>query len=506
MLDFTKVFRPYAKYRYSKINSQDLKGTQSRVLLNLVSKAKNTKFGKDHNFSQIKSVEDFQKNVPLRKYEDFWDNYWQKDFPLLNDCTWPGLIPFFCLSSGTTSGSTKYIPYTYEMINSNSKAGLDLMVYHSINRPNSKIFGGKSFVLGGSTELQQLAPGVMGGDLSGIAAMTLPWWAKYFYFPPKELALIKNWEEKIDLFAMKSTAEDIRSISGVPSWMLILIQKMKEVTGKKSLSEIFPNLEMLVHGGVNFAPYFKQFNDLLKDTHCELREVYPASEGFIAIGDLSYGEGLRLNIDHDIFFEFVPIEELSKPNPVRHSADKIELNLNYAVVMTTAAGLWSYIIGDTVKFISRSPARLLVTGRTSYFISAFGEHLTGEEVEKAVAKAAQSINKNVTDYSLGAVFPAKDKDLGGHLLIIEFGDSDNNAELKAQFKDVFVSSLCELNEDYAAHYANGYGLNAPEIRTTPKGTFINWMKKRGKLGGQNKVPRIISNQDLFSDLNDFTKQ
>ena len=505
MLDLTKVFKLYAGYRYSQLENQSAIVNQEETLLRLVKKAENTKFGKEHGFASIRSVGDFQKRTPLRKYEDFWEQYWKPAFPNLRDCTWPGLIPYFCLSSGTTSGTTKYIPYTDEMVRSNSKAGLDMMVYHLINCPKSKIFGGKSFVLGGSTELENLAPGVWGGDLSGIAAMTLPWWAKSYYFPPKELALIKDWEEKINIFAERALREDIRSLSGVPSWMLILIHKMKEMSGKEDLKEIFPKLEMLVHGGVNFEPYFQQFSGLLRSTAAELREVYPASEGFIAIGDRSYGEGLRLNNNHQIFFEFVPVEELHSANPARHWVSNIELNVNYAVVLSTAAGLWSYILGDTVKFVERDKPRLLVTGRTSYFLSAFGEHLAGEEVEKAVASAAQSIGRNVTDYSLGAIYPQSEGERGGHLLVIEFTGSHVQEAAMKTFGEVLTRTLCDLNEDYRGHLSGGFGMNSPEIRSVREGTFAAWMKKRGKLGGQNKVPRIIAKSELFDDLIEFTK-
>jgi hypothetical protein len=505
MLDLTKVFRVYARYRYAQIEKSNPQKDQEKILLKLLGKAKDTAFGKDHNFTSISSVSDFQKKVPLRRYEDFWDDYWKKFFPVLKNCTWPGTIPYFCLSSGTTSGTTKYIPYTREMIKSNSKAGLDMLIYHLINRPQSRIFGGKSFVLGGTTELQELAPGIFGGDLSGIAAITLPWWAKFFYFPPQELALIKNWEEKIDVFAAAALNEDIRSLNGVPSWMLILLQKMKAISGKNSLKEMFPNLELLVHGGVNFEPYYRQFLDLLSGTGAELREVYPASEGFIGSADKAYGQGIRINSQHDIFYEFVPLEDLESEKPVRHWMGNIECGQDYAVVLTTAAGLWSYVLGDTVKFIEKTPPRLLVTGRTSYFLSAFGEHLSGDELEKAVTKSAEAIQQNVADYSFGALYPKSQGDLGGHLLVIEFNNSIICIEALNNFQKSFEKTLCELNEDYSAHFAGGYGLQSPKVRCVSNGTFASWMKKRGKLGGQNKVPRIISNQELFQDLMDFTK-
>ena len=507
MLNFTYFLRSYARFRHRKLKEQNHSLTQENELLKLVKHAASTRFGRDHNFSAIKSVADFQSAVPLRRYEDLWDNYWKPHFPRIENCTWPGLVPFFCVSSGTTAGRTKYIPYTQEMIKSNSKAGLDILVHHVMNRPKSQLLGGKSFVLGGSTDLIEETPGVYSGDLSGIAAKTLPFWAKSFYFPPSDIALLKNWEEKIDILAKRSLNEDIRMISGVPSWTLIFLEKLFKLRpdSNNDISKIFPNLELLVHGGVNFGPYYKQFQNLLKNTKAEMREVYPASEGFIAIADRDYAQGLKLNCDHSIFFEFVPLEELESKNPTRHWVKNIEPNINYAVVMSTAAGLWSYLIGDTVKFLETNPPRLLVTGRTSYYLSAFGEHLAGEEVEIAVTKASESINTMITDYALGALYPGDTSELGGHLLVAEFKDRSLNSSQIEKFKKTFESTLCAENEDYEAHLADGYGLRRPELIVSSNGMFAAWMKKRGKLGGQNKVPRIINDSNLFDDLVSFAK-
>ena len=475
---------------------------QEAQLLSLISKAARTKFGIDHSFTSIRSVSDFQKSVPLRSYEDFWTQYWKDSYPRLNNVTWPGAIPFFALSSGTTSGTTKYIPISHEMVASNSKAGLDLLVFHTHNRPKSRIFGGKSFMLGGSTDLSEPSPSIFAGDLSGIAVKTLPWWAKGRYFPPTELALLKNWEEKITILAERALKEDIRMIGGVPSWLLIFFGRVREIApqGKKTIGEIFPNLEMLVHGGVNFSPYYHQFTELLEGSKAELREVYPASEGFIAAGDRGFGEGLHMMLDSGIFYEFVPVEELASPSPTRHWIENVETGTNYAIILTTCAGLWSYIIGDTVKFVDTTSPRILVTGRTSYSLSAFGEHLIGEEVEDAISFAAESISHSVVDYSVGAVYPSAPGELGGHRYFIEFQDRSPSEDNIARFTSILDKKLCSRNEDYEAHRAEGFGLKAPVVTSVPPGTFAAWMKSRGKLGGQNKVPRLISNRDLFENL------
>ncbi len=506
MLDATPLLKLYAKYRYSKLESQHPVKTQQDQLLSLVAKATNTKFGRDHSFASIKTVEDFQKQVPLRKYENFWEEYWKEPYPTLRDVTWPGLIPYFPVSSGTTSGTSKYIPLTKEMLRSNTKAGLDVLVHHIHNNPKSKILGGLNFFLGGTTDFKVEAPGVKSGDLSGIAAEELPWWIRPRYFPPAELSSLSDWEEKIEIFARESLKKDIRMLGGVPSWMLIFIDRLHELKPEAThlLKSYFPNLELIIHGGVNFAPYYDQFQSLLSGSSAELREVYPASEGFIAIADRGYNEGLRLILDNGLFFEFVPVEELDKANPTRHWIGNVQKDVNYAVVLTTCAGVWSYIIGDTVRFVDTETPRILITGRTSYYLSAFGEHLIAEEIEDAVSTAAHTINATVSDYSVGAVYPKEKGELGGHLYVVEFSESDISAEKIEEFASCVDKKLCERNEDYEAHRSEGFGLNAPRIHAVPPGTFAAWMKSRGKLGGQNKVPRLISNKELFDNLCEFT--
>lgn len=506
MLDATPLLRLYARRRVNQLAAQDPARTQEETLLSLLKAASGTTFGIDHGFSKISSVEEFQQRVRLRRYEDFWNEYFKQNFPHLHDCTWPGLIPYFPVSSGTSAGPTKYLPYSKQMMDSNTKAGLDLLAFHVHNNPQSRLFAGKSFVLGGTTDLVEQAPGIFSGDLSGIAVKTLPWWARMRYFPPQTMALIKDWEEKIDTMARASLKEDIRSISGVPNWLLIFFDKLRELRPDVSgrLGQIYPNLEMLVHGGVNFAPYYKQFKTLLEGSKAELREVYPASEGFIAVADRGYGDGLRLNLDHGIFYEFIPLEELDSPAPTRHWVKNIEVGINYAVVMSTCAGLWSYIIGDTVKFIDRNPARVLITGRISYFLSAFGEHLLGEEIEAAVSKAAEETRCTVTDYSVGPLYPANSSELGGHLFVIEVADAAScDSDARTRFVESVDQYLRRANEDYEAHRANNFGINLPKVAVVKPGTFAAWMKARGKLGGQNKVPRIINDSELFQNLQDF---
>jgi hypothetical protein len=503
-IDVTPLLRIYARQRLRKLARLDPVETQRRQLMQLVSRARDTAFGRDHGFAKIGTVEEFQSHVPLRTYEEMWRAYWQAPFPLLKDISWPGSIPFFAVSSGTTSGKTKYIPLTPDMRRSNVKAGLDVLSYHAAARPKSRFFGGVSFMLGGSTELVQEAPGVFSGDLSAIAAKTLPRWARPYAFPPNELALLSNWDEKLARTAEASLDKTVRVLTGTPSWVLILLERVRALKAARGhgTGALYPDLQLFIHGGVNFAPYRARFEALFAGQDIDMREVYPASEGFIGIADRGPGEGLRLSLDHGLFFEFVPVEELGSSSPTRHWAATIEPDVNYAVVLSTCAGLFSYVIGDTVRFVDIKTPRVLVTGRTSYMLSAFGEHLIGEEIEQAVTKGAQRIGTGVTDFSVGALYPEAEGELGGHLYIVEFerGISD---EQTASFADLVDRELQLMNDDYRAHRAEGHGLNAPRVVVLPAGGFAAWMAGRGKAGGQNKVPRVINDRDLFMNLRNF---
>jgi GH3 auxin-responsive promoter len=506
VIDGTPFLKLYARRRGGALQHQDPAAEQEKQLIRLVRHAENTRFGRDHSFAQIKTIGDFQARVPLRRYEDMWREYWHPAFPNLVDCTWPGIIPYFALSSGTTSGATKYIPCSREMNRANDRAALDVLVHHITNRPSSRVLGGQSFMLGGSTELTGLAPGIHAGDLSGIAAARVPFWARPYIYPPRELALIADWEKKIEVLSRGILNEDIRVIAGTPSWLLIFYDRLFALKPEHEpkLAAFFPNLELIIHGGVNFAPYRPQFEALLAVSHAETREVYPASEGFIAAADRGPGEGLRLIVDNGLFYEFVPLDELAAANPTRHSVTNIELDLDYAIVVTSCAGLWAYVMGDTVKFVEREVPRLLVTGRTSYTLSSFGEHLTGGEIEDAVSAAASAVGAQIADFAVGAIFPDDEGSRGGHLFLVEFSTPSPTIADAQRFVEILDAVLSRRNDDYRAHRSGGFGLNPPQLRALPRGTFEAWMKSRGQLGGQHKVPRVIANPDLFAALRNFT--
>ena len=316
------------------------------------------------------------------------------------------------------------------------------------------------------------------------------------HLPPRDLALLTDWEEKVERLARACRDEDIRVISGTPSWLLIFFHRLL-APDSGTLHHVIPNLELLVHGAVNFDAYKLQFAELLRGSRAELREVYPASEGFVAIADRGSGDGMRLLTDNGIFYEFVPVTEVDAADPARRWLANVATGVDYAIAVSTNAGLWSYVVGDIVRFVDLAPPRLLVSGRLSYFLSAFGEHLTGEEVETAISKAAVAIGVNVTDYAVGAVFPDVSNSRGGHRCIVEFASPSPDTRRFAQTLD---AELCRMNDDYRAHRSVGFGLRDPDIVPVPTGTFAAWMKQRGQLGGQHKVPRVITNAALFDSL------
>ncbi len=507
MLDLTPLLKLYARRRRQRLARLDTAAAQQAQLARLVAAAAATRFGRQHDFGAIRAPADFRKAMPLRKYDDMWRDYWRAPFPVLDGVSWPGRVPYFAVTSGTTGDVTKYIPVTHAMVRSNKKAALDLLVHHIADRPETRLFGGPNFILGGSTDLVERAPGIHSGDLSGIAIKTIPWWAKARSFPPIGLALTADWEKKVDLLAKAAIDLDIRSIGGTPSWLLILFDRMAALRGAKRLPlrEFWPKLELVVHGGVHFGPYKSQFDALLQGSHAETREGYAASEGFVAVQDRGPGEGLRLNLDTGLYYEFVPVEELGAASPTRHWVGDVQLDVNYAIAVSSCAGVWGYLIGDTVRLISRDPPRLLVTGRTAYSLSAFGEHLIGEEIEEAVSRAAAAIGAAVADYSVGAVFPEKPGELGGHVYVAEFAGAPPGEAALAAFAAAIDKYLSEKNEDYAAHRAGGFGMKPPTILVMRSGGFAAWMKSRGRLGGQNKVPRIINDEALFAGLRAFAQ-
>ena len=485
MHDATWLLRTHARRRIRLQSARDARSQQTGVLLSLLRRARGTRFAGDHGFAGVRTLDDYRDRVPVRSHEDFWDGYWRESFPRLVDCTWPGLIPWFAQTSGTTRGRTRFVPVSHAINRANRRAATDLLVWHVFNRPRSRIFAGRAFMLGGSTGLERRAAGVASGDLSGIAASAMPRWARLRYFPPEELESISDWDVKIDRLARRSLDRDIRAVGGTPSWLLIFFDHLLEVAGATDgrIASVYPDLELLVHGGVAWAPYAERFAELLEGGRAETREVYPASEGFFAVADRGDGDGLRLQLDNGVFFEFVPAgHEGLAGHDVRWIGD-VETGVNYALVVTTAAGLWRYLVGDTVTFVDLDPPRILVTGRTDHMLSAFGEHVIEAELHHAVAEAARAIGTTVADFAVGCLFSSGPGERGGHLYTVEFSEAGLGPERVSAFASRLDETLQAINDDYAAHRSGGWGMNPPKIAILPPGGFAAWMRRRGRLGG-----------------------
>jgi hypothetical protein len=498
------VFGQYARRRVRGLDRRPAARVQHDTLLRLVRFAAGTRFGRDHGFDTVRTVADYQRRVPLRHYEQFWQEYWQPAFPYLDDVTWPGRIPYFALSSGTMSGATKYIPISRAMIASNQKAGLTSLALFLNAHPGAPLFSGRIFFLGGSTDLTPLGPAaagppVLGGDLSGIAAREVGGLLRPYTFPPLDLALLRDWDRKMNLLAERGARLPITAVGGVPSWLLLLFERLQQVTGRDRIADVWPTLRLVIHGGAKFDPYRALFRRLIDSDAVHFLEVYPASEGFIATED-PWHKLLRLIPDHNIFFEFVPVEDLGKDRPARHTAADLEPGVQYAVVLATCAGLWGYVLGDTVCFERRDPPLLRFTGRTRYFLSAFGEHLISEEVERAVAAAAEASGAAVVDFHVGPVFPDTPGAAGRHRYLVEFAEPPGDPGRFAQELD---ATLCRLNEDYQAHRAGDLTMRPPEVRPVRRGGFADWLRARGKLGGQHKVPRMDNSGTLTQELSEF---
>jgi hypothetical protein len=482
--DATSLLQGWAALRRARLRRLDPAAAQERLLRSWLRRAAGTAFGRAHGFGAIRSVAEYQARVPLRRYEQLWEGWWKPAFPVLRDVTWPGLVPYFALSSGTTSGTTKRIPVTREAVLANRGAALDVLAHHLGHHPRSRIFAGFFFLLGGSTALDELVPGTREGDLSGIAAAEIPRWISGWCFPPPELALLGDWDRKLDA---RVPAEQVRTLSGTPSWLLVLLDRLGQQRGGLPL----PALELLVHGGVAWGPYRNRFQPFLPPG-CSTREVYPASEGFLAIADRGEGEGMTLVLDRGVFAEFVPVAELGTANPTRHWAATVETGLDYAVAVTSNAGLWGCLLGDTVRFLDRSPPRLLVTGRTAYDLSVFGEHLSGEEIDTALCRVIAAAGLLLGEYCVGAAFAGS---AGRHHWLVEAGPPADPDRLAGALD----TALREANADYTAHRDGGQ-LLPPRLTLLPFGAFKAWLRAQGKLGGQHKVPRVLADPQRFAEL------
>ncbi|MFK8297497.1 GH3 auxin-responsive promoter family protein [Capnocytophaga cynodegmi] len=469
--------------------------TQERVLLELLNTAKDTEIGKKHGFSDIKNYTQFARNTPLVTYEDF-EPFIERARKGERNIFWNTPIKWFAKSSGTTNAKSKFIPVSEEALqNCHYKSGKDMLCLYLNNNENSNLFKGKSLRLGGSKELYE-ENGTFFGDLSAILIENLPFWAEFSCTPSNKVSLMSEWESKLNAIVKEARSENVTSMAGVPSWMLVLLNRILEETKKENLLEIWKNLEVYFHGGVSFIPYKDQYKKIIPSESFRYYEIYNASEGFFGIQDRNNSDELLLMLDYGIFYEFIPMETFGTNQQKVIPLSEVELEKNYAMVITTNAGLWRYIIGDTIRFTSISPYRIKITGRTKHFINVFGEELIIENAEKGLEKACKATDSEIIDYTVAPIF-MQDKLKGGHEWIIEFSRKPIDIE---KFTEILDEELKKLNSDYEAKRYNNMTLNMPKIHIARENLFHDWLKNKDKLGGQNKVPRLSNNRQYVEEL------
>ena len=469
---------------------------QNETLFSLLNNAKRTEWGKNHNFSEISSVKEFQQAVPLQTYDEIK--------PFVNrlregekDLLWPGEVKWFAKSSGTTSDKSKFIPITKDALEDCHWRGpRDILALYVKNHPETKVLHGKTLTLGGSHRVNNFNNNSLYGDLSAILIENVPFWTDFIRIPPAEIALIEEFEEKIEKIIETTLDQNVISFAGVPSWYLVLMKRILEKTGKKNILEVWPNLEVFIHGGVNFEPYREQYKKLIPSDKMHYMETYNASEGFFGIQDSPHCDDMLLMLDYGVYYEFIPMSDWEKENPRVLTLGEVELSENYALVISTNAGLWRYIIGDTIKFTCKYPFKFKITGRTKHFINAFGEEVIIDNAENALKIACSHTKTIVSEFTAGPIFMS-DNQKGAHQWIIEFEKEPEDID---HFITILDNSLQTLNSDYEAKRHKNITLEKLRLVVAPKGTFYNWMKKKGKVGGQNKIPRLSNDRQYIDEL------
>lgn len=492
----------FAKARMAKIRRlyRDPARVQRNTLKSLLRAARDTEWGQKYDYASIQDIRTYQARVPLSTYLDFrpiWDRY----FSGQTDLTWPGRPGYFAKTSGTTAGD-KYIPLSEEAVASHQRAGVDCLVFALHRSGRRDALDGRLFFLGGSTSLQHREFGIRVGDLSGVMSQRIPFPFRGRYLPGRDVALMEDWEFKIAVMAKQAIDQDVRLIAGMPSWMIVLLMKLLEEHERRfswrpdSLAEVWPNLQLYIHGGVDFRPY-RSFIEELIGRPLDLLEVYPASEGFVAIQDRGPGEGMLLMLDYGIFYEFVPVSELATSAPRRLTVAEVELDVPYAVYLTTNSGLWSYALGDVVKFVTRDPPRLLIIGRTSQWVNAFGENVIVEEVEGAIAHACRNAGAGIVDFTVAPVYASIEDPLPRHQWAVEFRHCPGDLSRFAYDLDEHLQAR---NTDYRTHRCRDVAMAPPLITIVEPGTFREWLRDRHKLGGQHKIPRVTNSREIIDEV------
>lgn len=468
--------------------------TQHETLTKLIQKSKDTEWGKKYGYAHIRSYEHFQKNVPVSTYEELYP-YIARMMQGEQNILWSSKVNWFSKSSGTTNARSKFIPVSWESLQScHFRGGKDVLALTVKNIPKTKFFRGKGLSIGGTFQKNPENPKVQYGDISAVIVQNLPKWAQYIRTPSLKVAMMDKWEEKIEKMVEITMQKNVTSLLGVPTWTIVLLQRILEVTGKTHIEEVWPNLELFVHGAVSFTPYRALFQKIAPTI--QYLETYNASEGFFGLQDDFSRDDMLLMLDYDIFYEFIPFFETDKDDPKTIPLEEVEVNKNYVMLITTSGGLWRYKIGDTVKFTSVDPYRIKITGRTKHFINAFGEEVIIENAEEAILYACQKTKAVIKEYTAGPIYMGNTQQ-GGHEWIIEFEKSPIDLE---SFTHLLDQKLQEVNSDYEAKRYQDIALKKPLVHSVPRDTFYNWMKKRGKLGGQHKVPRLANNREYVEEI------
>ena len=468
---------------------------QRDVLQDLVTTAQYTDFGKAHHFSNLYSLKAFKANVPIQEYENTAP-FIEKMMNGEENILWNTPVKWFAKSSGTTSSKSKFIPVSEESLKENHfKASKDVLANYYNNFPSSDLLTGKGLVVGGSHQLNQINNEIQYGDLSAVLMQNTPFWGQWLRTPELSVALLDNWTDKIEKLATATANENVTSIAGVPTWTLLLLKRILEIKEKKSIKEVWPNLELYIHGGVSFIPYREQFEKIM-GAPINYLEIYNASEGFFAGQENPNDDGMTLFTEHGIFYEFMPVEEYGKITPLTVGLDKVKPNQNYALIISTAGGLWRYLVGDTVSFTSINPYRIKVTGRLKHYINAFGEELIVENSDRAIAIATQITNSRVLDYTAAPIF-FSDTHNGAHEWLIEFEQPPINLN---KFAIELDNALKSLNSDYEAKRSGNIALELPKIHILPNGVFNKWLLSKNKLGGQHKIPRLCNDRKILEEI------
>ena len=502
-MPFNKIFSWIIKKRVHQIElfKSYPFDVQRDVFEELIQSAYVTEFGKKHSFSKISNHKQFRESVPLQYYEDLHP-YVQRLKAGEQNLLWPSEVKWFAKSSGTTSDKSKLVPVTKESLETcHYKGGKDLLAMYYNNHPKTKLFNGKHLIIGGSAQINHISKDAYFGDLSAIIIKNLPWWCEFRRTPSKETALLDQWEEKIERLAKETVKEDVHILAGVPSWTMVLLKKILEQNKTDNILDIWPNLELFMHGGVSFEPFRHQFEKIIQDPSMNYVETYNASEGFFGIQDRMNETDMLLMLDYGIFYEFIPMSEFGGDNPTALTLQDVELNTNYAMVISSNGGLWRYVIGDTVEFTSLAPFRIRITGRTKHFINAFGEEVIIDNANKAFTIACERSNAALKEYTGGPIYMTE-SEVGGHEWLVEFERPPENLNY---FTKAFDTALMSLNSDYEAKRSSDLTMKEPVIRIVPNGTFYEWLKHKGKLGGQHKVPRLSNDRKLIDEVSTFIR-